>query len=55
MSVTKLETVSSPMPMTPMEMLDRAVSNGASVETLSKLMDLQERWEANQAVQVRNA
>lgn len=35
--------------MTPMEMLDRAVSNGASVETLSKLMDLQERWEKNQA------
>ncbi|MCJ8518973.1 hypothetical protein ABID21_001877 [Pseudorhizobium tarimense] len=36
-------------PMTPMEMLDRAVSQGASVETLSKLMDLQERWESNQA------
>lgn len=35
--------------MTPMEMLDRAVSQGASVETLSKLMDLQERWEQNQA------
>ncbi|TKT45357.1 ERF family protein [Rhizobium sp. LC145] len=35
--------------MTPMEMLDRAVSQGASVETLSKLMDLQERWEKNQA------
>ena len=36
-------------PITPMEMLDRAVSQGANVETLSKLMDLQERWEANQA------
>lgn len=35
--------------MTPMEMLDRAVSQNASVETLSKLMDLQERWEKNQA------
>lgn len=35
--------------MTPMEMLDRAVSHGAPVETLAKLMDLQERWEANQA------
>jgi hypothetical protein len=34
---------------TPMEMLDRAVSQNASVETLSKLMDLQERWEKNQA------
>lgn len=36
-------------PMTPMAMLDRAVSQGASVETLTKLMDLQERWESNQA------
>jgi hypothetical protein len=36
-------------PITPMEMLDRAVSSGASVETLERLMNLQERWEANQA------
>lgn len=35
--------------ITPMEMLDRAVTQGASVETLSQLMALQERWEANQA------
>ncbi len=35
--------------VTPMEMLDRAVSSGASVETLTQLMALQERWEANQA------
>lgn len=35
--------------VTPMEMLDRAVSQGASVETLTQLMNLQERWEANQA------
>jgi hypothetical protein len=35
--------------MTPMEMLDRAVANGSSVETLTQLMVLQERYEANQA------
>lgn len=35
--------------ITPMDMLDRAVSSGASIETLEKLMALQERWEANQA------
>lgn len=35
--------------MTPMEMLDRAVSSGASVETLTQLMVLQERWDANEA------
>ncbi len=35
--------------LTPMEMLDRALSQNAPVETLSKLMDLQDRWERNQA------
>lgn len=32
---------------TPMEMLDHAVANNASIEILEKLMALQERWEAN--------
>ena len=32
-----------------MSMLDRAVSSGASIEVLEKLMGLQERYEANQA------
>lgn len=35
--------------LTPMDMLNMAVSSGASIETLTKLMDLQERWEGNQA------
>lgn len=35
--------------LTPMEMLNTAVERGASIETLEKLMSLQERWEANQA------
>lgn len=35
--------------MTPMAMIDRALTSGATPETLSKLMDLQERWEASQA------
>lgn len=34
--------------LTPMGMIDRAVSSGASIETIEKLMGLQERWEANQ-------
>jgi hypothetical protein len=38
-----------PAAMTPMEMLDRAIATGASTDTLTKLMDLQERWEKNQA------
>lgn len=45
-------TQTAPTPavaLTPMEMLDRAVSSGASPETLEKLMNLQERWEAAQA------
>lgn len=35
--------------MTPMDMLTRAVSQGASIEILEKLMGLSERWEASQA------
>jgi hypothetical protein len=35
--------------VTPMEMLNQAVASGASIETLTKLMDLQERYEKNQA------
>lgn len=35
--------------ITPMAMLSQAVANGASIETLEKLMGLQERYEANQA------
>ncbi len=38
-----------PAPVTPMEMLANAVAKGASIETLEKLMTLQERYEANQA------
>lgn len=35
--------------LTPMEMMDRAIANGAGVEVLEKLMGLQERFEKNQA------
>ncbi len=35
--------------VTPLTMIDRAISQGASVETLEKLMALQERFEASQA------
>lgn len=38
-----------PTALTPMDMLNRAVSQGASIEVLEKLMTLQERWETNQA------
>lgn len=35
--------------MTPMDVLNRAVEKGASVDVMEKLMALQERWERNQA------
>jgi hypothetical protein len=35
--------------VTPMHMLQMAVQQGADIDRLQKLMDLQERWEANQA------
>lgn len=43
------DPVHLPAAATPMEMLHRAVSQGASVEVLEKLLALQERWEAGQA------
>lgn len=41
-----LQTVQT---ITPMDMIDRAISSGSSVEMLEKLLALQERYEANQA------
>jgi hypothetical protein len=35
--------------LTPMDMLNQAVERGANIDVLTKLMDLQERWEKNQA------
>jgi hypothetical protein len=35
--------------LTPMELLSRAVAQGADIAVLEKLMELQERWERNQA------
>lgn len=46
--VVKMEPAHVPAVVTPMDMIDRAISSGASVEALEKLMALQERWEANQ-------
>lgn len=37
------------MTITPMQMLQIAVEQGADLDKLQKLMDLQERWEANEA------
>lgn len=46
---TKPEPTSAMIAATPMEMLAVAIQQGADLERLQKLMDLQERWEANQA------
>lgn len=45
---TRREQDNSPAMVTPMAMLDRALSSGATPDTLEKLLALQERWEANQ-------
>jgi hypothetical protein len=47
--LAKREQETLPAALTPMDMIDRAVASGANVETLTKLMDLQERYEKNQA------
>jgi hypothetical protein len=45
----------APSAMTPVELLRIAVSQGADIEKLKQLMDLQERWEANEARKAFNA
>lgn len=47
--VTTNEQLPEPIPSNPMQMLARAVERGASMDQLQQLMDLQDRWEANQA------
>jgi hypothetical protein len=47
-NIVKIPVVDNAV-LTPMAMIDRALTSGATPETLGKLMDLQERWEANQA------
>jgi hypothetical protein len=49
-AVTKLvEREDPPRALTPMDMVQHAVQTGAGLDVVSKLMDLHERWEANQA------
>ena len=48
-AVEKIEPQSREVAViTPMEMIQRAVESGASMEVLEKMMTLQERWEASQ-------
>jgi hypothetical protein len=44
-----LPGVAEPAAVTPMQLLQVAMSQGADLQKLEKLMELQERWEANQA------
>lgn len=43
-----------PVAVTPMAMIQMAVQQGADIDKLSKLMDLQERWEKNEAQKAFN-
>jgi hypothetical protein len=47
--MSNVAPLKEPGALTPMDMLNRAVSQGANIEVLEKLMALQERWEKNQA------
>lgn len=54
-SITPMDEPSSLPAITPMQMLQVAVARGADLDYLQKLMELQERWEANQARKAFNA
>jgi len=45
----KISVIPQSLPVTPMDMLNRAVSSGADLDMIEKLMNLQERWEAGNA------
>lgn len=44
-----METTTELTPVMPQNLISQAIEKGLDVEALTKLMDLQERWEANQA------
>lgn len=49
-AIAKLDMpLPEPAGATPMDLLNRAVTSGANIDVLEKLMSLQERWEQNQA------
>jgi len=51
--VAKIEpqetTLQPATPITPMALLERAMTSGAGLDVIDKFMGLQERWEKNQA------
>ena len=47
--------VLAPEPVTPMQMLQTALSKGASIEQMAQLLDLQDRWEKGEARKAFNA
>lgn len=47
--VKEIATIEPAGEITPMQMLQIAVDKGADLDQMSKLMDLHERWEGNQA------
>lgn len=47
--VERLPVVHQSMAITPMSMIDRAITAGADINVIEKLMNLHERWEAMQA------
>ena len=49
MNAQTLETTDQTMVTTPSQLLEMAVSQNADIEKLEKLMDLQQRWESNEA------
>ena len=49
MTVSEGGAIATQGAMTPMAMIAQAVAQGTPVETLEKLMALQERWDANEA------
>lgn len=50
----EIVTVEQSTSILPINILDRAIASGADIANIEKLMDLQERWEKNQAKKAFN-
>ena len=52
---TEDQQTQPPMALTPMALVSQAVAGNASIETMERLLAMQERWQANQARAAFNA
>ena len=54
-TVEGFKNMTPPRALEPRSLLEKAIASGAGVDVIERLMDMQERWEDNQARKAFNA